>query len=142
MTKPRPQKVRPWTRDDHEENARRIQRDADQKIWTKLGRLVGIRGREFAAAFGRLLDDRIAIAIRTHKLSLIDQLKAPDDAEALRGALSDLISDDVAEMFQILSGYETDDHSRDKEETPGSGSEDATYEQRDFYEGEAQETET
>jgi len=133
MTKPRPHKVPPWTQCDHEENSRRMQRDADRRLWDRIGRLVGIRGRDLVAAMGRLIDDRIAAYLRAHSPPLIDQLKAPDDAEALRGALFELISDDVVEMFQILTGQETEHERNDKEETPGSGEPDAPYEQREFY---------
>jgi hypothetical protein len=139
MPTPRSRKVQPWTRDDHEDNSRRMQRDADRRTWDRLGRLVGIRGRELVAAFGRMLDDRIAAYLRAHSPPLIDQLKAPADAVQLRGALVELISDDVVEMFQILTGQVTTNERDDKEETPGSSGAHATYEQRDFYQGEAEE---
>lgn len=142
MPKPRPAPVLPWTRADHEENSRRIQRDADRRVWDRLGRLVGVRGRELAAALGRMLDDRIAAYLRAHHPPLIDQLKAPADADQLRGALSALISDDVVEMIQILTGMESKDDTRDTEKTPRSGSTNATFEQRDFYQDEGEETET
>lgn len=141
MATPRPRKVQPWTRDDHEDNSRRMQRDADRRLWERLGRLIGIRGRDLAAALGRLLDDRIAAYLRAHSPPLIDQLKAPADAEALRGALTALISDDVVEMFQILTGQEPTNERIDKEEAPRSGGEDATYEQRDIYPPDEEETE-
>lgn len=141
MATPRPRKERTWTQADHDDNTRRIQREADRTLWDRLGRKIGVRGRDFAAALGRMLDDRIAAALRTYQPPLHDLLKAPADADALRGALVEIISDDVVEIFQILNGQVNEDDTRDTEETPGRGGEDATFEQREIYGDEAEDDE-
>lgn len=141
MADARTRKARTWTKADHEENARLVQADADRKLWEKLARRLGVRGRDLSAAIGRLIDDRIAAVFSSPNNHLLTLTTHAADADSLRGALSDLISDDVAEIFQILSGQETNDQSRDTEETSGSGEPDATFEQREIYEYETEETE-
>lgn len=133
MATPRPRPLTPWTWDDHQDNEQRKQRAADRRLWERLGRLIGVRGRDVTALLSRFMDDRITAVLRAHNPPLLDQLKSPVDAEALRGALFECISDDVVEMFQILTGQVTEDDTRDKEETPGSGGENASYEQREIY---------
>lgn len=140
MPTPRPTKVRQWTQADHVENSRRIQRDADRRTWERLGRLIGIRGRDLSAALGRMLDDRIAAALRTHNPSLLEQLKAPTDAEALRGTLMDVLADDIAEVVLILTNQEGQNERIDKEEIAGRGESDATFEQREIYPPEWEDT--
>lgn len=132
MTTPRPQKARPWTKADHEENARRIQRRKDNEILERLARKLGVRGRDFAAAFARLIVDHLTAALRAPKPPHYNPSNHPADVDALRGALADLISDDVAEMFQILTGNEPYE-PRDTEETPGSSEPESPSVQRDFY---------
>lgn len=114
MAKPRPQATRTWTQADHEDNSRRIQNDADRRTWDRLGRLVGIRGRDLAAALGRMLDERIAAALRTTNTSLLDQLTDPAVAGSLRGAVVDLILDDITELVNVLTVKETKHDARAK----------------------------
>jgi len=133
MTTPRPTKVTPWTWIDHQDNEQRKQRAADRRLWERLGRLIGLRGRDLTALLSRFMDDRITAVLRAHNPPLLDQLKVPAEADALRGALMDVLADDIAEVFLILTNQEGEHEPRDKEETPGGGGENATYEQREIY---------
>lgn len=114
MASPRPPKVRTWTQADHEENSRRIQADADAKLFDKLGRKVGIRGRDFAAALGRMLDERLAAAFRAHPHTLLEQITDPTQAGSLRGAFVDLMLDDLTELVTVLTSKESKHDSRTK----------------------------
>ena len=139
MTTPRPKPAPRWTWTDHLDNNQRIQRAADQKLWNALGRLIGLRRGELAALLGRFLDDRIAAALRAQPTILIDQLTAPDQADALRNALGDLMCDDIASMVQILTSAGSTNDTRNKAETPGNGEADAADHERDLHDDEAQE---
>lgn len=114
MNKPRPPEAQPWTQADHEDNVRRFQADSDRKLWDKLARKVGIRGRDFAAALGRMLDDRIAAALRAQPNSLVDQITDPTQAGLLRGAVVDLILDDLTELVTVLTSKGTKHDTRTK----------------------------
>jgi hypothetical protein len=141
MKPPRPLNGRPWTWDDHLDNEQRIQRAADRRTWDRLGRLIGLRGRELTALLARFMDDRITSAIRAHNPPLLDQLTDPAQAESLRNAIGDLLADDIATMVQILTAKESTHDTRDTEETPGSGGEDAAERQRPVHNGQYEEAE-
>lgn len=114
MASPRPHKVRTWTQADHEENSRRIQADADAKLFDRLGRKVGIRGRDFAAALGRMLDERLAAALRAQSHSLLEQITDATQAGSLRAAFVDLMLDDLTELVTVLTTKESKHDSRSK----------------------------
>lgn len=103
-----------WTWDDHQDNERRIQKAADRKLWDRLGRMLGVRGRDLGAALGRLIDDRIASTLRSHPTALIEQLTNPDQAGALRGPIVDLILDDVTELMAIFMKKDKTNDTRPK----------------------------
>jgi len=134
MIHPRPRKgAGGWTWDDHLENARRIQRERDRAIFDRLGRRVGVTGRELIAALSRLIDDPVDGILSQATLPLADHLMNPDTADAVRNAIVDLIVDDLAEMIQILTRKRRKHDSRDTEETPGRGGAHAADDERPLH---------
>lgn len=111
---PRPQNTRTWTQADHDENTRRIQSEADFRLIDKMGRKFGVRGRDFAAALGRMLDDRIAAALRTQETFTLSHFTNPETADALRAAVVDLILDDLTELISVLTSKESKHDTRPK----------------------------
>lgn len=103
MSRPsQPAPRRGWTADDHARNARLIQRDRDERlaeaVAERIGRWIGVRGRVLAAAFGRLLDDRINAALQTLQPTLQQQFADEPNQPALREAVFGLILDDLIEF--------------------------------------------
>jgi len=119
IDRPRSQDTRTWTREDHLANDRLKQRAADALVWDRLGEVVGLSGRDLAAAFGRLVDDRLAAASPNKQLTFAQQLAEPATAVQLRPLLADLLAEDIGEMFQILINQGIEDEPRDSQEIEG-----------------------
>jgi len=122
MATPRPAARGPWTEADHADNARRIQRDADRKAWERLGEAVGFRGGELMGLLTRFFDDRLSDALRTQQTLTIETLTDPDQADAWRVPVVDLIIDDLTELVTLLTKKEKKHDPRTKKPR-GSGEE-------------------
>lgn len=112
MAKPRTPAGGSWTADDHRDNARRIQRETDRRAWERLGRKVGFRGGELQALVARFLDDRLAVALRTQETLTLETLTDPDQADAWRVRVVDLIIDDLTELVTLMTKKESKNDKR------------------------------
>lgn len=118
-----PHRMAEWTREDHAENARQIQRNADRILWDQVGDCVGVRGRDLVDLLARLLDERIRRFFEEELPILAKKDSEEKTAPALREAVLDLIADDVMDLIEMATSQGSENERQDSSPRAAVGGE-------------------
>ena len=140
MAKPPLERRTRFTRAEIDESDRQFVRADDRLLWNRLARLLGVRGRDLAAAFGRLIEGHLDRLLPRGPFVCELRLPAASRLPALKTLIFELIADDIAETFAILS-QGTPNDTGNPEEIAGCSEPSAAEHERPMEAGEDQEGE-